>query len=180
MKSLRGEPSLLELVYFICLFGHYLQTKKKKKSDSDNWDGTSQPKHGENPSNATGWKNKTKKPPDCYQLGWLVLVLPPLQRNKMENTVNTTYLWGATNRKWTLRLNTSCFSLFKKFLKSEKMCNAWKYKLLHKWMRGFNEPNGGCVSLLMCWHVPGAAPFLEVSGMWKERTPLLWLRGFVV
>lgn len=51
--------------------------KTRKTSDLRNWDGTSQPKHGENPSNETGWK----KHPDCYQLGWLVPVLPWLQQN---------------------------------------------------------------------------------------------------
>lgn len=42
------------------------KTKKKNKSESGqiktsthrNWDRTSQPKHGENPSNATGWGKK--------------------------------------------------------------------------------------------------------------------------
>lgn len=95
--------------------------KKKTQKNQIQTTGTGPASPNMEKTPATQLVEKTKqKSPDCYQLGWLVLALPPLQRNKKINTVNTIYLWDAANRKWTLRLNTSCFSLFKNLKKWKK------------------------------------------------------------
>lgn len=71
MDAATEDPSCLAIITVAHLLRMFVRPlppdkKKKKKSESGqiktpthrNWDRTSQPKHGENPSNATGWGKK--------------------------------------------------------------------------------------------------------------------------